>query len=394
MRVDAAEFVPAGNTGEESSSSCAEKSAADGGSRLSASAQEFVLPADSCAEKSAADSGSGLSASAQEFVLPADGCAEKSAADSGSGLSASAQEFVLSADTPEFVPGASVADHQTWHGTENDYWSQGGYGSSGTTQYTTDIVEYIDEETFLTPQILSEQDLPEQQESVEEQETAPGSGSACEEKGGNTKKESAAEQTEPVEEWPALGEASKRKTKKTGKTGKSTLTSPESDLTSGQSQAVASSGASSVSNASSGRASSSRVFGSPFVGSVKVEGRRLHWTLPSDGCFGSDARRLDDVPQGESLHSAMFNVAGVILQLAFFPSGTNLSGDGDSAVAVLCEDKTKLKFELFFNGKGRGTKVMLGQKFSCDFRKPDMSDGSNVQISLEVHSNLLYTGFY
>ena len=33
-------------------------------------------------------------------------------------------------------------------------------------------------------------------------------------------------------------------------------------------------------------------------------------------------------------------------------------------VDLACQEKTKLKFELFLNGRRSGAKVMLGQKFS------------------------------
>lgn len=122
-------------------------------------------------------------------------------------------------------------------------------------------------------------------------------------------------------------------------------------------------------------------------GSLRIEGSRLHWDLP-----GGD--RLLDVPKGESLRSPCFSAAGVAsLQLAFFPKGTSLTGKGDCALALQCEDKTKLKFELFLNAKTSGSKVLLGKKFSCDFRQPDMGGDTHVVVSVQVHENLVYAGF-
>jgi len=38
-------------------------------------------------------------------------------------------------------------------------------------------------------------------------------------------------------------------------------------------------------------------------------------------------------------------------------------------------------------------KVMLGKKFSCDFRQPDSMNGSAVSVGVEVHENLFWSGF-
>jgi hypothetical protein len=85
------------------------------------------------------------------------------------------------------------------------------------------------------------------------------------------------------------------------------------------------------------------------------------------------------------------------LRLALFPTGAAFTEEGSSAVALLCEEKAKLKFELFLNARSSGTKVMLGKKFSCDFPRPDRKDADHrsdlVVVGVEMHENLLYTGF-
>lgn len=122
-------------------------------------------------------------------------------------------------------------------------------------------------------------------------------------------------------------------------------------------------------------------------GKVRVEGRRLSWELAGPW------EELRHLPQGESLASPWFNVAGVPLQLEFFPSGTKLAAEGASSVALMCEDKAKLKFEVFLNERSSGSKVMLGKKFSCDFRHPSPGPTGKTVVGIQVHENLLYAGF-
>jgi len=120
---------------------------------------------------------------------------------------------------------------------------------------------------------------------------------------------------------------------------------------------------------------------------LQVQDRRLFWEL---------TEALDEllqVPRGSCRESPWFGVAGVRLQLAFFPTGTGLTDAGDCAVALRSEEKTKLKFELFLNKKSSGMKVMLGKKFSCDFRQPQASGDAKVTVSIEVHENLMYSWF-
>eukprot|EP00913_Durusdinium_trenchii_P015039 g14104.t1 len=113
------------------------------------------------------------------------------------------------------------------------------------------------------------------------------------------------------------------------------------------------------SHAAAGSGAGSAAGGStvlPRLGVLAVEGRRLQWCI--------EGSKLSELSELSSVESQKFSVAGVLLRLAFFPNGTSMTGDGDCAVA----EKTKLKFELFLNGRRSGAKVMLGQKFSCDFR--------------------------
>lgn len=124
------------------------------------------------------------------------------------------------------------------------------------------------------------------------------------------------------------------------------------------------------------------------TGSLRVEGRRLHWDVPGEW------EELRLMPHGECLTSPRFCVAGSFpLQLTLFPTGAALTEAGNSAVGLVCEEKAKLKFELFFISKSSGMKVMLGKRFSCDFRQPELSHGSTVTVGVEVHENLLWTGF-
>merc|ERR1712066_720156 len=103
-------------------------------------------------------------------------------------------------------------------------------------------------------------------------------------------------------------------------------------------------------------------------GLLRVEGRRLYWEVHGGWS------ELRQVPRGECIQSSLFSAAGVFLRLALFPAGAALTEEGNSAVALLCEEKAKLKFELFLNSRSSGTKVMLGKKFSCDFPRPDRKD--------------------
>lgn len=123
-------------------------------------------------------------------------------------------------------------------------------------------------------------------------------------------------------------------------------------------------------------------------GNLRVEGQRLHWELPGPWA------ELTQVPRGTSLISPRFSVAGVSsLRLALFPLGASLTAKGDCAVALLCEERAKLKFELFLNARSSGMKVMLGKKFSCDFRAPESGFAGDLQVSVQVHENLFYAGF-
>jgi len=122
-------------------------------------------------------------------------------------------------------------------------------------------------------------------------------------------------------------------------------------------------------------------------GVMRIKGRRLYWEISA----GPDEFR--EIAQGKCLESPTFCVAGTSLRLAFFPSGETFTGEGNFAVGALCEEKTKLKFELFLNSRSSGMKVMLGKKFSCDFRQPEMDGSSRVEIGIEVHENLFYAGF-
>nr|ACU45251.1 unknown [Karlodinium veneficum] len=124
-------------------------------------------------------------------------------------------------------------------------------------------------------------------------------------------------------------------------------------------------------------------------GSLQVQGRRLLWEV--SGVW----EELNQMPRSECLRSRHFTVLGSHpLRLAFFPSGAALTEDGYSAVDLLCEEKQKLKFELFLNDRSSGMKAMLGKKFSCDFRQPHLAEGGNVIVGIEVHENLYYAGFW
>lgn len=165
-----------------------------------------------------------------------------------------------------------------------------------------------------------------------------------------------------------------------------------------------------------------------------VEGRQLFWdvgaaavtvandeaiaasdasTAAADGDSGSAGAGEDEgepcaprllsltaMSRGECLESPSFWIAGTELRLAFFPQGDAFAGDGDSSAALLCDDKAKLKFEFILNGRSFGRKVLLGKKFSCDFRQPaSLASGAcpsagEVVVGVQVHENLLYAGFF
>mmetsp|Transcript_88941 Transcript_88941/g.108795 ORF Transcript_88941/g.108795 Transcript_88941/m.108795 type:complete len:263 (-) Transcript_88941:13-801(-) len=236
----------------------------------------------------------------------------------------------LSAASPVFVPGGKGA----WNGQAQEWpgqWEQTAWQPASETPmpYAADFsgpMSYVDEESFLTPQLLSDEPAVAASGS-----TSPKS---------NGEEDAPAEADDP---WP-----------------------------SSHSQASA---------GSAGLGAESR----PKVGFLRVQGRRLQWHLERGRDLGLEWSR------GRGVDSPKFSVAGVTLRLAFFPTGTSLTSDGQCAVAVLCEEKAKLKFELFLNGRRSGSKVMLGQSFSCDFRADPVE---SIEVSLEVQSNLSYTTFY
>mmetsp|Transcript_55942 Transcript_55942/g.111162 ORF Transcript_55942/g.111162 Transcript_55942/m.111162 type:complete len:258 (-) Transcript_55942:152-925(-) len=122
-------------------------------------------------------------------------------------------------------------------------------------------------------------------------------------------------------------------------------------------------------------------------GTLQVQGQRLCWEL------AEAVDELLQVPRGSCRESPWFGVAGVRLQLTFFPTGTGLTDAADSAVALQSDEKTKLKFQLFLNQKTSGMKVMLGKKFSCDFRQPQAGGDAKVAVGIEVHENLMHSWF-
>jgi len=125
------------------------------------------------------------------------------------------------------------------------------------------------------------------------------------------------------------------------------------------------------------------------VGALIVEGRRLLWEVAPGW------EELRQFPHGECIKSPPFSVAGVSpCQLALYPSGANLTAEGDCAVSLLCEEKAKLKFELFLNARSSGMKVLLGKSFTCDFRRPSSGRLSGASaVGIQVHENLFYAGF-
>ncbi|CAK8988850.1 unnamed protein product [Durusdinium trenchii] len=198
----------------------------------------------------------------------------------------------LSANTPAFVPGAAQAP---W--TSEWVWQEHPEAAEYSAAFQEE--DAFDEESFLTPQLLPESSGVPQSASL--------SPKSSQEDDGN-----------PPDWDPGLSSQA-------------------------SSHAAAGSGAGSA-------AGGSTVL--PRLGVLAVEGRRLQWCIE-----GSDVGfSPEDCAQGEGVESQKFSVAGVLLRLAFFPNGTSMTGDGDCAVAVLCEEKTKLKFELFLNGRRSGAK--------------------------------------
>ena len=252
----------------------------------------------------------------------------------------SKQPAQLSAQSPVFVPGGAspgITDSQPWSAsTQWEAWQPG----SDAYQYAPfSEASYVDEESFLTPQLLPES------ERAAESTLSP-------------KSEGREDDAPDADPWP-----------------------------------------SSHSQTSNGSATGGSSTVRPRVGSLNIEQRKLQWYLePSDWSDLGFELAPNEWPKGQGVESPKFFVAGLTLRLAFFPTGTALTGEGDCAVALLCEEKAKLKFELFLNGRRSGTKVMLGQKFSCDFRripsKPSEEVGEAWQLAIEVYSNLSYAGFY
>eukprot|EP00435_Cladocopium_sp_Y103_P039795 s2557_g10.t1 len=246
----------------------------------------------------------------------------------------------LSAASPVFVPGASGA---AGYGQAKPWQSQAEWGEHdwqpAAEHPYADFSEpiYVDEESFLTPQLLpdSEPELPEPVEAASSRGSPKSTGEAVE--------TGEVDDVPDADPWP-----------------------------SNRSQA---------SQSSAGLGAASR----PRAGTLRVQQRQLRWLLDEGPDFGHDW------PRGRGVDSPKFSVAGVTLRLVFFPSGTALTSDGQCAVAVLCEEKTKLKFELFLNGRRSGSKVMLGQSFSCDFRVDRTT--AAVEVGIEVQSNLSYAGF-
>eukprot|EP00933_Yihiella_yeosuensis_P030356 TRINITY_DN24003_c1_g1_i1.p1 TRINITY_DN24003_c1_g1~~TRINITY_DN24003_c1_g1_i1.p1 ORF type:complete len:287 (+),score=66.96 TRINITY_DN24003_c1_g1_i1:156-1016(+) len=247
----------------------------------------------------------------------------------------------FSTETPEFIPGGSA-------------WQAAEYSAADT---EAEACGYMDQDQFLTPQIF-----PDEDRRIEEDDQ---------------------ENRKCVAEVDAENEE----------------TAEDVDSTvAGSSNRGGSSGS------SCGRNSCST------VGSLRIDGHRLHWHIHSgntgpeesenSGCVSASSENgrlprnlaLHEVAKGECLKSQRFWVAGASLQIGFFPAGEPLTGEGHCAVAVFSEEKTKLKFEVVLNGKSSGSKVLLGQRFSCDFKKQDLTD-AQVTVSLEVYANLL-CGFY
>lgn len=192
------------------------------------------------------------------------------------------------------------------------------------------IVTYVDEETFLTPQLLDE--MPEQAHSLP---LSPKSGKEAQDDGSLSET--------PDKEFVFLHNH-------TGFGGSQAATAT-TDERSRHSELTGTGGAAS-STCPSATAGCS-------AGVLSVHGRKLLWTLTGRDCQScNDLFVLDEWPQGEGVESQRFVVAGVILRLVFFPAGSALTGDGDCAVGLLSEDKAKLKFELFLNDRRSGTKVI------------------------------------
>jgi len=274
----------------------------------------------------------------------------------------------LSADSPAFVPVTQDVSWQAppwevWHG--QDYAAPVPEYNPPDSTEAAPIVTYVDEDTFLTPQLLDE--IPEQVHSLP---LSPKSGKEAQDDGSLSET--------PDKEFVFLHSHT---------FGGSQAATATTEERSRHSELTGTGGAAS-STCPSATAGSS-------AGVLSVHGRKLLWTLTGRDCQScNDLFVLDEWPQGEGVESQRFVVAGVVLRLVFFPAGSALTGDGDCAVGLLSEDKAKLKFELFLNDRRSGTKVMLGQKFSCDFRKPDFSSETDtITVGLEVYSNLFYFGF-
>mmetsp|Transcript_335 Transcript_335/g.1156 ORF Transcript_335/g.1156 Transcript_335/m.1156 type:complete len:260 (-) Transcript_335:107-886(-) len=120
-------------------------------------------------------------------------------------------------------------------------------------------------------------------------------------------------------------------------------------------------------------------------GNVQIEGLQLQWHLPgvdTDGLY----------PRGSCMRSPPFFAAGASLQLTYYPQGEKLTAEGDVAIGLISKEKTKLKFELFLNTRSSGMKVMLGSKFSCDFRRLESPESSSspAVVSILLHENLSF----
>eukprot|EP00929_Paragymnodinium_shiwhaense_P120730 TRINITY_DN92767_c0_g1_i1.p1 TRINITY_DN92767_c0_g1~~TRINITY_DN92767_c0_g1_i1.p1 ORF type:complete len:302 (+),score=77.14 TRINITY_DN92767_c0_g1_i1:117-1022(+) len=288
------------------------------------------------------------------FAKPEPVDSDLSAVDSGSaaGPAGESRWRGFSADAAEFVPGvwggAPGAAESTngYHGS----YSGGPFDAAASGLASTLMMEqssYIDVETFLTPQLLAISVLKKRRAETEE-ETAPF---------------------------------------KPGKGGEAAAAERAADAAAADAVAAALA----ADRIDDSAAAAEEAASEPDVqGDLSISGRRLTWLVPGHW------EELLRTPQGSCLRSPPFEVAGVSpLQLALFPRGGNLTADGFCSVGVFGEEKTKLKFEVFLDAKSSGTKVMLGKTFSCDFRRPrgEAAAGSCAVVGVEVHENLLYTGF-
>ncbi|CAE7310212.1 unnamed protein product, partial [Symbiodinium pilosum] len=226
----------------------------------------------------------------------------------------------LSADSPAFVPGAQ--DVTAWQTVPPwEVWQAGRDHSAPVAEYgaampecteTAPIVTYVDEETFLTPQLLEE--MPElAAHSMHSLPLSPSGKEAPDD--GN------------LPESPE----------------KELLFSHSHASFSGSSQAATTEEPSRHSELTGTGCATSSTCPSATTGScagvLSVHGRKLHWTLTGRDCQScNDLFLLDEWPQGEGVESPRFVVAGVPLRMIFFPAGAALTGEGDCAVGVLCED--------------------------------------------------------